>query len=87
MAIDWSPDGSLLAIVEWNTETMRDIWMLEMEGAGNTHPLIATPYDEFAPTFSSDGRWLAYVSDESGRYEVYVESIPRGRGNRGCRLR
>jgi serine/threonine-protein kinase len=78
--IDWSPDGSQLAIVEWNPETMRDIWLLDLEDAGKTRPLITSRYDEFAPIFSPDGRWLAYVSDESGRYEVYVESIPRGKG-------
>jgi Tol biopolymer transport system component len=78
--IDWSPDGGLLAIVEWNPQTMRDIWLLDLEDAGRTRPLITSRYDEFAPIFSPDGRWLAYVSDESGRYEVYVESIPRGKG-------
>jgi serine/threonine-protein kinase len=59
---------------------MRDILMLDAGGSGDVVPLIATPSDEFAPLFSPDGRWLAYVSDESGRYEVYVESVPRGRG-------
>jgi serine/threonine-protein kinase len=77
---DWSPDGSLLALVEWNPQTMRDIWLLEMVGAGKTSPLIKTPFDEFSPAFSPNGRWLAFVSNESGRYEVYVESYPRGRG-------
>jgi serine/threonine-protein kinase len=78
--IDWSPDGRFLAIVEWNPETMRDIWLLDPEDARRTRPLIASRYDEFAPIFSPDGRRVAYVSDESGRYEVYVESIPRGKG-------
>ena len=54
--------------------------MLDVKGSGEAAPLIASPYDEFAPIFSPDGHWLAYVSDESGRYEVYVESNPRGRG-------
>jgi serine/threonine protein kinase len=76
----WSPDGGTLAIVEWHPDTMRDILVLDAEGSGDVVPLIATPFDEFAPLFSPDGRWLAYVSDESGRYEVYVESVPRGRG-------
>jgi serine/threonine-protein kinase len=77
---DWSPDGSLLALVEWNPQTMRDIWLFEMVGSGKTSPLIKTPFDEFSPAFSPNGRWLAFVSNESGRYEVYVESYPRGQG-------
>jgi serine/threonine-protein kinase len=77
---DWSPDGGSLAMVEWHPETMRDILMLDAGGSGDVVPLIATPFDEYSPIFSPDGRWLAYVSDESGRYEVYVESVPRGRG-------
>jgi Tol biopolymer transport system component len=43
-------------------------------------PVINTPADEFGPAFSPVGEWLAYVSDESGRYEVYVQSSPAGRG-------
>jgi Tol biopolymer transport system component len=37
---------------------------------------LATPFDEGAPQFSPDGRWLAYVSNESGRYEIYVQPYP-----------
>jgi serine/threonine-protein kinase len=77
---DWSPEGDLLALVEWHPETMRDILILDMEGSGEVVPMIASRFDEYSPIFSPDGRWLAYVSDESGRYEVYVESVPRGRG-------
>ena len=39
-------------------------------------PLVATRFEEYAPTLSPDGRWLAYVSEESGRSEVYVRSFP-----------
>jgi Tol biopolymer transport system component len=77
---DWSADGNLLAFVEWNPETMRDIWLLDSKDGGEASPLLASPYDEFSPAFSPDGHWLAYVSNESGRYEVYVESLPRGKG-------
>jgi serine/threonine-protein kinase len=76
----FTSDGALLAITEWNPETMRDIWILEMTGSREARPIIRTASDEFAPVFSPDDRWLAYVSDESGRYEVYVEPYPRGRG-------
>jgi len=76
----WSADGNLLAIVEWNPQSMRDIWILDVENSGEARPFINSPFDEFTPILSPDSAWLAYVSNESGRYEVYVESYPRGRG-------
>jgi serine/threonine-protein kinase len=39
-------------------------------------PFLQTPFNESAPRFSPDGRWLAYISDESGRYEIYVQPYP-----------
>lgn len=39
-------------------------------------PFLVTPFNERSPMFSPDGRWLAYVSDESGRDEIYVQSYP-----------
>jgi len=39
-------------------------------------PFLDSPFNEISPTFSPNGRWLAYVSDESGRNEVYVRSFP-----------
>jgi Tol biopolymer transport system component len=78
--ISWSPDGRHLAFVEWNPETMRDIWIYSETAHPETEPILATPFDEYSPKFSPDGRWLAYVSDESGRYEVYVRPYLEGRG-------
>ena len=43
---------------------------------GKAEPFLRTPFNETTPRFSPDGRWLAYVSDESGRYEVYVQPYP-----------
>jgi Tol biopolymer transport system component len=79
----WSPDGQLLAFFEVNPETQRDIWVLRMgepsAGSGQVRkalPFIRTRFDEAVPRFSPDGRWLAYISNESGRYEVYVQPYP-----------
>ena len=47
-----------------------------------SQPFLQTPFDESAPRFSADGRWLAYISDESGRYEVYVQPYPGPGGKR-----
>jgi serine/threonine-protein kinase len=59
---------------------MRDIWIYTEAAQPETEQILATRFDEYSPKFSPDGRWLAYVSDESGRYEVYVRPYPEGRG-------
>jgi serine/threonine-protein kinase len=72
----WSPDGKVLVFCEVVRETGSDIWVLPLEG--NREPLLflQTPFNETFPRFSPDGRWLAYQSNESGRYEVYVQPYP-----------
>ena len=71
----WSPDGQFLAFHENNPVTKKDIWVLRLNDR-KTEPFLRTPFNEGAPTFSPDGRWLAYSSDESGRFEVYVQPFP-----------
>jgi len=72
----WSPDGRVLSFTEVHPDTGRDIWLLPVEGERKPYPFLQTPSNESAPRFSQDGRWLAYVSDETGRFEVYVQSFP-----------
>ena len=71
----WSPDGQLLAFIEINPTTGSDIWVLRLSDR-KAQPFLRTPFNETAPQFSPDGHWLAYVSDESGRYEIYVQPYP-----------
>jgi Tol biopolymer transport system component len=71
----WSRDGQLLAFIEVNPTTGYDIWVLRMSDR-KAQPFLRTPFNEGAPRFSPDGRWLAYVSDESGRFEIYVQPYP-----------
>jgi serine/threonine protein kinase/Tol biopolymer transport system component len=71
----WSPDGQLLAFFEVNPVTQRDIWVLQMRDR-KVQPFLRTQFDEAVPRFSPDGHWLAYISNESGRYEVYVQPYP-----------
>jgi eukaryotic-like serine/threonine-protein kinase len=71
----WSPDGQELAFADVAPVTGYDIWVLRMRDR-KAQPFLETPYLESAPRFSPDGHWLAYVSDESGRFEVYVQSYP-----------
>ena len=54
----------------------------DREWRGEAFPVVQTEANETAGTLSPDGRWLAYASDESGRYEVYVQSFPGGGGKR-----
>jgi serine/threonine protein kinase/Tol biopolymer transport system component len=73
--MSWSPDGQQLAFIEVNPSTQRDIWVLRI-GDRKAQPFLQTPFDESACRFSADGHWLAYISNESGRYEVYVQPYP-----------
>jgi eukaryotic-like serine/threonine-protein kinase len=71
----WSPNGQLLAFDKVNDITGNDIWVLRL-GDHKAQPFLRTPFKEGAPRFSPDGQWLAYVSDESSRYEIYVRPYP-----------
>ena len=75
----WSPDGQTLAYYDHGSTTGRDIWMLPL--GGEPAPFLTTPYNEYMLRFSPDGRFVAYVSDESGQQEVYVQPRP-GPGER-----
>jgi serine/threonine protein kinase/Tol biopolymer transport system component len=68
---DWSPDGSYLIV----TVRGRDIWTVPLEPGARPQPLLAEAFTERDARISPDGRWLAYVSDESGRPEVSVRSL------------
>ncbi|MGB5880097.1 MAG: protein kinase, partial [Thermoanaerobaculia bacterium] len=78
LAYDWSPDGSVLLAGERlpGEDGQYDLWVLPLDTERAPYPLTETPYSEFDPALSPDGRWMAYISDESGRYEVYVTSFP-----------
>jgi serine/threonine-protein kinase len=74
--ISWSPDGTTLAFAETQPAGERDIFMLPV--GGEPQPFLSTSFNESSPMFSPNGRFIAYVSDASGRYEVYVRTYPEG---------
>jgi Tol biopolymer transport system component len=71
----WSPNGQLLAFDEQRSSAGRDIWVLR-PGEHKEEVFLGTPFNEGAAQFSPDGRWLAYASNESGRYEIYMQPYP-----------
>ena len=77
--MSWTPDGQTIVFTERKANGERDIWVLEK--GGDPTPFLVTPADESSPALSADGHWLAYVSDESGRGEVYIQPYP-GPGGR-----
>ena len=73
---DWSPDGKYLVYSETGLKTQDDLWLLALEGSHKPQILLQTPASELNAQFSPDGRWLAYESDESGRFEIWVQPMP-----------
>jgi eukaryotic-like serine/threonine-protein kinase len=69
---DWSADGRFLLYQSNDPQTGRDLWVLPMEGDRRPWVLLKTPFNEHSGKFSPDGRWVAYMSDEAGRPEIYV---------------
>lgn len=77
-AIDWLPDGRSLVMQRLGEDGRHDIWQVSVDTGQQPRAILATPFDEASPRVSPDGRWLAYVSFETGRPEVYVRSTPAG---------
>ena len=70
----FSPDGTVLVFEDWGSGG--DLGMLSLEGERVSTPLLNTEFSERNATLSPDGRWIAYQSDESGQFEVYVRPFP-----------
>jgi len=78
-ARSWSRDGRYLAVTSIDGDGRWDNWALELqdvEVVGELRPLQTTEYDELAPMISPNGRWMAYVSNETGTFETYVTGFP-----------
>jgi len=74
-ADDWSRDGRYLIFESADPKTKFDLWILPMTGDRKPYPFLRTDFNETHSQISPDGRWVAYVSDESGRAEVYIQSF------------
>ena len=69
---DWSADGRFIAISKNEPDSNRDIWVLPLEGDKKSYPLLQSEFNETYARFSPNGRWVAYVSNESGGDDIYV---------------
>ena len=72
VATDWSADGRFILYHSIDPQTARDLWVLPMEGDRKPWVFLKTSFDERNGQFSPDGRWVAYMSNESGRKEIYI---------------
>ena len=78
----WSSDGRYIAYerVGLQGKTGSEIWILPLFGDKKPFPFLSSASNESMASFSPDGKWLAYVSDESGRAEVYIVPFPKRSG-------
>ena len=72
---DWSPDGRFLLFFSPDAKTGTDLWVLPTD-TRTPKLFLATPANEMWGQFSPDGRWIAYQSNETGRFEIYVRPFP-----------
>ena len=74
--MDWSGDGRVLLYDSVNPKSGMDIWALPLEGARTPFEVVHTEFNERLGQFSPDGKWIAYQSDKTGRFEIYLQPFP-----------
>jgi len=72
----WSADGRFIVYDSAGGKTLTDIWVLPLAGDRKPIPFLTTPANEGQGELSPDGRWMGYTSNESGRYDIYVQPFP-----------
>jgi Tol biopolymer transport system component/tRNA A-37 threonylcarbamoyl transferase component Bud32 len=89
-ALAISPDGKRLAYHDNTPDGDTNIWTAAIDSSDPEHPKVGTPVpflhtqvNEAGAVFSRDGRWLAYFSNETGRYEIFVKAAPGADGKPG----
>jgi Tol biopolymer transport system component len=82
---DWSSDGRWISFV--NGRTHGTIWIAPTTGERKPFRFLETPFMERGGEFSPDGKWIAYISNESGRFEAYVRSFSGRPAESGQKIR
>jgi Tol biopolymer transport system component len=77
--ISWSGTNTVLFYVR-DPKSGTDVWALPLAGDRKPVALLQTPFNEQHPQISPDGKWFAYTSNETGRSEIYVQTLPPGGG-------
>jgi Tol biopolymer transport system component len=77
--MDWSRDGQFIIYQSMETRTKRDVWVLPHESGKKPKPVLHSVFNESQARLSPNSRWLAYYSDESGTYDLYLCSFPDAR--------
>jgi eukaryotic-like serine/threonine-protein kinase len=75
LVLDWNKDGKYILYREQNVGTGRDLMVIPLEGDRKPMPVVNTAFAESTGAISSDGRWVAYTSNDSGANEIYVQSF------------
>ena len=79
LANDWSRDGKFIAVNRQTQKNSWDIWIVPTDGS-KPFAFVESPAVDALPEFSPDGRYVAYMSNETGRFEVYVQQFPGAGG-------
>jgi Tol biopolymer transport system component len=75
-AFDWSSDGRFILYRAAGLETGYDLWAMPLQGDRKPFPVVQSRFTDRDGQFSPDGKWIVFQSDESGRFEVYVQPFP-----------
>ena len=76
LPMDWTADGRFLLYRSLDPAAGYDLWALRMDGSGEAFPVVQTDADDRDGKFSPDGSWIAYQSNRSGQFEIYVQPFP-----------
>jgi len=74
---DWSPDGRWLLIGRRSNDNGDDLWIHPPVEGASAQPYVTAPFDQAFAVFSPDGRSLAYASNESGQFDIYLDAFPK----------
>ena len=72
----WSNDGKWIVMTQLDQDTSQNVWLLDASGTKPPLPIVRGPLRDNAGPVSPDGRWITFTSEESGRFEAYVQSFP-----------